>query len=418
MQKSARWGRAGGHPEHFCRSGNPSTKEDNIMTKRLLRTTFAIAAVMAVIVCFSSTASATIGWAGGVWPLHNSNHLPTGPIDVFAQVWKDGVTDPAGQGADITAELFYTPEGGAQQSVAMTYNGDIGNNDEYTAQVPQAALLGVSFVDVTVIFTDQTDGSTFEITGDQNGNPPPLRYNVTNALPNDVDVTFTLCMSGTETIGVPCVIGSAAEIGSWGTGVNMGPEGSHAELWTITVTFLAGGNPDFAYKYKKDDCVDWESVGDRLVSLPTDGTTSVVLAPDSWNNAPIGCNLSETLSEDKNVCFQVCLNGSETSGDICVTGSPGELTGWGNGVLMTETAGIYEVCVLFVAGTPVQDVEYKFRKDGCETWENVPNRIVTVDNSSPTEQTVTHVWDIEGPGVCEPISTDTVTWGKVKSLYR
>jgi len=388
------------------------------MRQALSRGAFAVAAALVLAVCVTGSAQATIDWAGNVWPLHNSNHLPTGPIDVYAQVYKAGVTDPGGQGADISAVLYYTPEGGSQQTAAMTYNGDVGNNDEYTAAVPQSALLGVSYVDVTVIFTDATDGSTYEVTGDQNGNPPPIRYNITNALPNDVDVTFTLCMSGNSTAGAPCVIGSAPEIGSWGTGVSMVPEGSHPDLWIITVTFAAGGNPDFEYKYKRDDCTDWEFVGNRAVSLPTDGTTSVVLPVDSWNNSPLGCNLGDVLTEDKTVCFRVCMNQVPNTGGVCVTGSTSELTNWGNGVPMAEiSAELFEACVVFPAGTPVQDVEYKFRKDDCQTWEGVPNRVVTLDNNSPSTQIVYHNFD-DTPGDCGPISTDDRSWGAVKGMYR
>ena len=383
-----------------------------------MRRVFTIAAAMAITVCLAGNALAVIGWAGNVWPLHNSDHLPTGPIDVYAQVWKDGVTPDPGQGAGITAELFYTPEGGATQSAPMVYNTDVGANDEYTGQVPQAALLGVSYVDVTVIFTDTTDMTTFEITGDQQGNPPPLRYNVSDALPNDIEVTFTMCMSGTATAGPPCVIGSAPEIGSWGTGVNMNPEGSHADLWTVDVTFFAGGNPSFEYKYKKDACVNWEGTGNRAVTLPTDGTTSVVLPIDSWEFQPMGCDIGETLTEDKVVCFQVCLEGVTYTPDVCVTGGHDLLTNWGDGVVMIPLGtDLFQVCIIFPAGMTVQDVEYKFKKDACQTWESVPNRVVTVDNSSPPEQTVTHAWD-DGPSTCQPIATENSSWGAVKGLYK
>lgn len=377
---------------------------------------FTVAAALMAVACLTGSAFAAIDWAGNVWPLSGSAHLPTGDISVYAQVYKAGVTDGGGQGADIEAVLAYTPEGGTTFLVPMTYNGDIGNNDEYTAAIPQAALLGVSYVEATVVFTDNTDGSTFEITGDQNGTPPPLVYNVTNALPNDVDVTFTLCMSGTATMGDPCVIGSAPEIGAWGTGVNMSL--LSGELYEVTVTFAAGSNPNVEYKYRKDACIDWESVGNRAITLPTDGTTSVVLAADSWNNAPIGCGLGSSLDSPKEICFQVCLEAVEWTGGTCVTGSNNELTNWGNGVAMTEISpSLFEVCVTWPAGTPFQTVEYKFRKDDCNTWEGVGNRMVTLDNSSPATQTVFHTFD-DTPGTCATVSVEESSWGHVKSMYR
>ena len=211
--------------------------------KRLL-----LAVAVLATIGMTTNAQATIGWAGNVWPLYGASVVPTGPVTVYAQVYKGGATDSPGQGAGITAELRYTTDIAPMVAVPMVYNADIGNNDEYKGDVPQAALVGAAWVDVTVIFTDTTDNTTFEVTGDQQGHVPPLRYFVTNVTPVPIDVTFTLCMSGTATNGAPCVIGSAAEIGTWGTGVTMNSLGG--ELWQVTVTFAAGSNPAFEYKYK------------------------------------------------------------------------------------------------------------------------------------------------------------------------
>lgn len=364
---------------------------------------------------FAVDAQASVGWAGNVWPLHNSVQVPTGPITVYAQVWKGGVTDSGGQGADISATLYYqTNLMGAPASVSTVYHGDVGNNDEYKGDVPQSALAGASYVDVHVEFTDLTDMSVFTAVNDQNGNPPPQRYNITNVLPNNVDVTFTLCMSGTPTSGAPCVIGDAAPIGNWGTGANMNLVSG--ELYNVTLTFLAGSNPVFEYKYKADGCTNWEWVGNRSVTLPTNGTTAVTLAPDSYNNAPLGCDLAP-LSADKQVCFQLCMAGV-TAAPVCVIGSGSQLSNWTTGVSMTQIGtDLYEACVTYLAGTPVQNVEYKFKKDDCSTWESVGNRTLTVNNDSPATQTITKSWE-DGTGSCLPTFTHPGTWGQLKAIYR
>jgi len=366
----------------------------------------------------AGNALAAIDWAGNVYPNNGALVAPTGPVDVYAQVYKGGVTDGPGQGADITAALFYTTDIAAQVSAPMTYLGEVGSNDEYTAQIPQAVLLGASWVDVTVVFTDLTDGSEYEISGDQQGNPPPLRYFVTDVLPEDVTVRFTLCMSGVETVGVPCVIGSAPEIGSWGTGVNMAPTAT-SELYTVDVVFTAGSNPAFEYKYKKDDCTNWEGTGNRQVILPTDGTTFVELAPDSWEFLPITCGLGNTLEEDKVICFQVCLDGVENNGAVCTVGGVPELDNWGTGVPAEMVGpGLYQTCVSFPAGTAIPlNIEYKFKKDDCNTWEGGGNQLVVLDNSLAAETTLTHTWE-DGPGVCEPVAVEEAAWGTIKGMYR
>jgi len=371
----------------------------------------------AVSLALAGSAQAVIGWAGNAYPNHGANIAPTGDQFVVAQVWKGGVTDQPGQGPDIAATLYFTVDGGAQSSAAMAYNTDIGNNDEYIGFIPQADLVGGAYVDVTVVFTDLTDQTTFEITGDQNGNPPPLRYTILAVLPNDVAVTFTLCMSGEPFDGAPCVIGSADVIGNWTSGVLLNQV--DGDLWDVTVVFPAGANPAFEYKYKKNDCNDWEGVGNRAVVLPTDGTTSVALAPDSWNNLPIGCGLGNVLEHQVEVCFQVCLQGVDTSGGVCVTGNLPELTNWGNGLAMYQLGpDLYQACLYFQPGQPIPlAIEYKYRKDGCETWESVGNRMVTVDGATPAELTVTHTWD-DGPGVCDPVAVEPHSWSAVKELYR
>jgi hypothetical protein len=384
--------------------------------KRALMTLAALAAF----VCLAGPAMAVIGWAGNVWPNSGTDVVPTGPVAVYAQVWKDGVTPGEGQGAGIEAFCDMSADGGTVTTVAMTYNGEVGNNDEYTVDIPQSMLIGAGYVEVHVKFHDTTDDTWWVDVNDQADNPPPQRYNVVDVLPVDIDVTFTLCMSGVATTGAPCVIGSAPEIGSWTTGVTMAPEGSHPDLWVVTVTFAAGGNPSFEYKYKKDDCTTWEDPqGNRPVTLPTDGTDTVVLPPDSWTSLPIGCGLGEVLDADRELCLQVCLEGVDNSGGVCVTGSLDALTNWGNGVPMIMIGpDLYQACVVVEAGTPIPlTVEYKFKKDDCNTWEGTANRSTVVDNSVPGEQTLTSTWE-DGPGSCSPVPTDPATWGVLKSLYR
>ena len=364
---------------------------------------------------FAADAQAALGWAGNVWPNSGSLQVPTGPITVYAQVWKGGVTDLAGQGAGIAGTLYYkTDLVPAESATAMYFQGDNGANDEYKADVPQYALAGAAWVEVRVVFTDLTDNTTYTDVKDQANNGPPQRYTITNVLPNAVNVTFTMCMSGTPTNGAPCVIGGAAPIGNWGTGVTM--TNVSGELWNVTVTFPAGSNPAFEYKYKADGCTNWEGASNRPVTLPTDGTTAVSLAPDSYNNAPLGCGLAP-LNADKVVCYQLCMAGV-TAPAVCVIGSGSQLTNWGAGVPMALVGtDLYQVCITYLAGTPIQNVEFKFKKDDCATWESVGNRTLTVDNSSPASQIVTNTWE-NGAASCSSVDARRSTWGKVKSLYR
>lgn len=60
-----------------------------------------------------------------------------GSFTVYAQVWEPGLTDSAGQGADVQGWIGYStsntdPSGGGWTWVPASYFGDAGNNDEYS----------------------------------------------------------------------------------------------------------------------------------------------------------------------------------------------------------------------------------------------------------------------------------------------
>ncbi len=85
----------------------------------------------------SALPHAPIGWAGDLTPaslVHTIGLTPTAPIT--AQVRVDGVTNAAGQGAGITAQLGYGLSGTLPSGWAwtpMSYAGDMGDNDVYSA---------------------------------------------------------------------------------------------------------------------------------------------------------------------------------------------------------------------------------------------------------------------------------------------
>lgn len=96
----------------------------------------------------SQTAWAQLGWVGNMYPSGTGN-APSGSggsftYTVYVQVYKAGVTEAAGQGAGITCDIWWSggvvspyPGGAwpAASAISMTYNVDIGNNDEYKANI-------------------------------------------------------------------------------------------------------------------------------------------------------------------------------------------------------------------------------------------------------------------------------------------
>ncbi len=255
--------------------------------KKMLTFLVAVAALAA-----AAPSQAAIGWAGQIWPTHDYTVTDAGPVNVYMQVWKEGYTDLAGRGDSISAILYYGPDGGPYSSVEMVYNTDIGNNDEYTGAIPQEALSGNTEIWFYCEAYDSTDASTYSGATDQNGASPPFKLNITPVLSQDVLVYFRLCLPpegdpgyDPDPLGV-CVTGGAVELTSWGNGVQMNqpcPETS-PQYYEIGVLFAAGGSPAIEWKYKKNDCQDWESAGNRSVTIDDTNATFIIPWVDHWDN--------------------------------------------------------------------------------------------------------------------------------------
>ncbi|MBU2556121.1 MAG: hypothetical protein KKF98_16850, partial [Bacteroidetes bacterium] len=79
-----------------------------------------------------------IGWANLQWP--DMGIIVTGSeYLVYGQVFIPGVTDQAGQGADVQAWIGYhnedTDPAGWTNWIVADFSGDVGNNDEYVADL-------------------------------------------------------------------------------------------------------------------------------------------------------------------------------------------------------------------------------------------------------------------------------------------
>lgn len=255
--------------------------------KKVLTCIVAAAALMAL----TGASMAAVGWSGNVYPNHESGVTEGSDVTVYYQIWKDGVTPGDGAGAGLSATLFYGPNGGPYTSLAMGYLGEVGNNDEYSANIPAAALEGNSELWFYCEVYDSTDASTAQ-GQDQNSNDPPFKLNITAALGQDVMVYFRICLPPMEDpeynadpMGV-CVVGSTTELTSWGAGVPMVQpcSGDSPLYYEVGILFAAGGSPAIEYKYKWNDCIDWESVGNRMVTIDDSGPTFIVPWVDHWNN--------------------------------------------------------------------------------------------------------------------------------------
>jgi hypothetical protein len=98
---------------------------------------------------FQLNSFATIDYVGNMWPASGSSSTTVQgeEFTIYIQAYKAGVTEPGGQGAGINCEIYYGDVNGFGMpwlnvfTQAMTYNLDVGNNDEYIGVIsPLAAL--------------------------------------------------------------------------------------------------------------------------------------------------------------------------------------------------------------------------------------------------------------------------------------
>ncbi|UCF06161.1 MAG: hypothetical protein JSV33_03790 [bacterium] len=249
--------------------------------KRLLTVLLAVP----VLLVWTGTAFATIDWAGEIWPIHGYTVSEGSDVAIYLQIYKTGKTEPAGQGDSILATLYYGPELGPYTSVAMSYLGDVGNNDEYRGFIPAAAIEGQDSIWFYCEAYDSTDASTYTGAKDQNQNDPPFVLNITPVLNQEVTVWFGMCMppEGDPDYdpdpGDICITGSTPELTNWGSGVLMArPCDWYSPLfYQVSVTFPAGSSPYIEYKFRKWDCVEWEPGGNHSVMI--DDTNPTMLMP-------------------------------------------------------------------------------------------------------------------------------------------
>jgi len=252
----------------------------------------------AMLLAIASTAMGAVGWCGNIWPVNGTPYTSAEDIGVYVQIWKEGVTDEVGQGADIEAYLYYRCVGDVDFiEVPMIYWGDVGSNDEYQGIIP--AGHGCAEVEFYVKVVDLTDMA--ECYGqDQNGNDPNFFLPITEVTAQDVTVTFHLCLTeGVETAGNVCVTGAGDPLTNWGDGVLMAfsCEAVSPKLYQVDVLFPAGGNPFVEYKYKKDDCVTWEGTGNHSFTIE-DSAPTMDLAVDGWEwNTPDCPDCSSPVEE-------------------------------------------------------------------------------------------------------------------------
>ena len=95
--------------------------------------------IMMVFVSSINMLYAELDWSGAIYPNSETFQVEGNNITVYYQLLKEGVTDLSGQGEDISAKLYYKLSTEPDYlEVNMPFLGDIGDNDEYSVDIPKS----------------------------------------------------------------------------------------------------------------------------------------------------------------------------------------------------------------------------------------------------------------------------------------
>ncbi len=326
--------------------------------------------LMAVIASFAVSAFGAVGWCGMIWPNSGTDQSVGEAISVYFQIWKDGVTVPVGRGDSIAATLYWKDTCDAVWTeVEMVYLSDVGNNDEYTADIPAPISTGAIHYFCEAL--DSTDMATTTGTDQNdvalNATTPGILY-IVDVTAIDVTVTFQVDMSLETVTGAVTVAGS---FNSWSADADTMTDPDMDNIYTVDILFPAGSSPGQEYKFVNGGA--WESIGNRTL-LIDDSSPTQVLPVVYFNNI----DPADFTDIDVTVHFSVDMS-AETVTYPYIAGSVYPLVwgwevDWNDSLILYDDGahddgtmgdGIYGALIAFPTGS-FRNVEYKYSTDSTD----------------------------------------------------
>ena len=356
--------------------------------------------IFSVLILFAfSTLHAVIGWSGNIWPNSGTNQTNGEDITVYYQIWKSGVTDQPGRGDSLSATLYYKKSYETSfLDVAMIYNTDVGDNDEYMGIIPDTYFYSGETIHFYCEGYDSTD-ATYSYGTDQNGVGPfdadnPGEYYIVGGIGQDVTVTFQVDMSF---VGPNEPVSVAGSFNGWSPGVDvLTNQGS--DIYAGDVLFTAGTNPSQEYKFVNGG--NWEDqIGNRVLVID-DSSPTMILPVVYFNDL----DPNDFTDIDVTVTINVDIADSAGAGFVFDSlGVYGNVTplDWNFGVVNNP---LFEVTpdvlwsgdILFPAGS-WKFVEFKLGRNGLDLEAGFgENHTFDIDDSNPA-QVINCVYGQMGP---------------------
>jgi hypothetical protein len=188
-----------------------------------------------------------------------------------------------------------------------------------------------------------------------------------------------------------------------GSAFRMYDDGTHGDAvagdhtHTLVIPLVSnGGTPNFEWKYVTNEGV-WQPNPNNSFSLPDANPLTVEYTiPD-----PITQNVTVTF----NVDMRCVIGGGAEVDSVTIAGG---LNNWGSSTMSNMGGGIYSMDALFLSGaSTLQEFKYRYHYttavDTPTVWEGVGNRILTIDDSSPTQVLPTVFFN---DAACTPLTQD------------
>jgi len=338
--------------------------------------------IMAFVTIFLN---AEIGWSGNIWPNSESMQIAGQNITVYYQIWKDGVTPGTGQGENITATLYYKLSTQTQfTSEEMIYHGDVGNNDEYSVDIPSEFFNENDIVNFYCEGFDVSD-TTYSYGTDQNNAGPftaenPGIYYIGSPTSQDVTVTFQVNMVMVANVSDVSVAG---DFNNWTAGQNMLTDPDTDNIYTGDVVIPAGSNPFQHYKFVNG--TQWEDQIENRSFVVDDSSPTQVLDAVYFNNQDPADYLTQEVTVTFNLDVSDSVNAGTVFNAIGINGNTAPLDwdfGAMNNPLTNAGNNIWTVDIIFPEGS-YRYLEFKFAHDGYD-WEAGfgENHLVTINDAS------------------------------------
>ncbi len=278
-----------------------------------------------------------IEWAGDVWPNSGTEIDTTEAIDVFVQVYFAGVTDAAADaaGMGIEVNLVYQSEFDLDTVVAMAYNQDIGNNDEFMATIPADATVADEAMAISfeVYYLSGEAMHLYDGVIEDQANATPISYTITGQAGDASNPIISEYVEGSSN-------NKAVEIVNLGSG--------DLDLAICELNFYFNGSTDVGFSHEATDA-------DTLI-LETNEVW--VVCHPSFDEAVLDTYCNHTTSgvmffNGDDVVELSC--GGETRDIIGKLGQDPDPGYWGTGEAVTKDATLRRKCDITVGDTDGTD---------------------------------------------------------------